>query len=301
MISLVQIPTFGPFGKVKMDLCFFSLSSGSSGNSYYLGTTDKGILIDAGISAISVRKHLKSFGIGIEAVAGILVTHNHTDHIRGLEVLTRRYSLPAFTSEGVRRSILGPYKKISAASIREIGLRKRFSLAGFGIEAFPVCHDAPETIGFHICAGTRKITIATDLGHICETAAYYIRAANLLILESNYDRQMLDEGPYPYFLKARIKSDHGHLDNMQASAFLAEMANENLKTVCLAHLSKNNNTPEKALTTLHESYSEKGIMPGNWPAIRILQRDVPTLIFNDLGNQTQLPLFPEERCIGLRG
>ncbi len=264
-----------------MNLCFFSLSSGSSGNSYYLGTASRGILIDAGISATSVRRHLKSFGIGIEAVEGILVTHNHSDHIRGLEILTRRYSLPAFTSEGVRRSILGPCKKISAAAIREIPLRSRFSMAGFEIEAFPVCHDAPETIGFHICAGERKITLATDLGHICETAATYIRAANLLVLESNYDRQMLDEGSYPYFLKTRIKSDHGHLDNRQASEFLAEIATQNLTTVCLAHLSRNNNTPEKALDTLERIFTEKGIMPCNRPRVRILQRDVPTGIFSD--------------------
>jgi phosphoribosyl 1,2-cyclic phosphodiesterase len=282
-----------------MDLCFLSLSSGSSGNSYYLGSANTGILIDAGISATSVRKHLKSFGIGIEAIAGIIVTPNHTDHIRGLAVLTRRYSLPAFTSERVRRSILGSCKKISAASVREIRLRSSFRLAGFEIEAFPVCHDAPETIGFHICAGSRKITIATDLGHICETAAFYIRAANLLVLESNYDRQMLDEGPYPFFLKARIKSDHGHLDNRQASSFVAEMANENLKTVCLAHLSKNNNTPEKALKTLHDTFSEKGIMPANRPCIRVLQRDVPTEILNEIGNQPRLPLFAEERFLRL--
>lgn len=267
-----------------MELCFFSLSSGSSGNSYYLGTPSRGILIDAGISATSIRKHLNSFGTGIEAVAGILVTHNHSDHIRGLEILTRRYCLPAFTSKGVRRSILGPCKKISAAAIREIPLRSRFSIAGFEIEAFPVCHDAPETIGFHICAGQRKITIATDLGHICETAATYIRAANLLVLESNYDRQMLEEGPYPYFLKTRIKSDHGHLDNRQASEFLAEMGNKNLTTVCLAHLSKNNNTPERALKTLQETFSERGIEPGSMPGIRILRREVPTEIFNDIRN-----------------
>ncbi len=102
---------------------------------------------------------------------------------------------------------------------------------------------------------------------------------------------MLDEGPYPYFLKTRIKSDHGHLDNRQASEFLAAMANKNLTTICLAHLSKNNNTPEKALRTLQETFSEKGIIPGKRPLIRILQRNVPTEIFNDLSNQAQLPLF----------
>jgi phosphoribosyl 1,2-cyclic phosphodiesterase len=266
-----------------MDLCFFSLSSGSSGNSYYLGSPTRGILIDAGISATSVRRHLKSFGIEIEAVAGILVTHNHSDHIRGLEILTRRYSLPAYTSEGVRRSILGPCKKISAAAIRQIPLLSSFNVGGFEVEAFPVCHDAPETIGFHICAGKRKITIATDLGHICETAASYIRAADILVLESNYDRQMLDEGAYPHFLKARIKSDHGHLDNRQASEFLAGMANHNLTTVCLAHLSRNNNSPELALETLQKTFSEKGIMPGYRPQVKILNRDVPTGIFSDPG------------------
>jgi phosphoribosyl 1,2-cyclic phosphodiesterase len=259
-----------------MKLNFCSLSSGSSGNCYYLGNEFHGILIDAGISATSIRKFLKEMNISMQTIMGVLITHNHIDHIRGLEVLTRKNSLPAFTTLKIWESILSPQKKISRDCIREIGLQQKFHLAGFDIEAFPVCHDAPETIGFHICAGDKKITIATDLGHICQTAAPYLKKANLLVIESNYDEQMLENGKYPYYLKARIKSDNGHLGNHQTSVFLADIINDNLSNICLAHLSKNNNTPEKALQTLQQTFSERGINFSGWQRILILNRNIPT-------------------------
>ena len=142
--------------------------------------------------------------------------------------------------------------------------------------AFPVSHDAPETIGFHICTGDKKITIVTDLGYICQTSAQYIKAANLLVIESNYDEDMLQNGNYPHFLKARIRSDHGHLGNKQTSGFLAENLNENISHICLAHLSKNNNSHEKVLQTLHQTFSEKGIVLNGSPKISILNRGMPT-------------------------
>ncbi|HPT21272.1 MAG TPA: MBL fold metallo-hydrolase [Bacteroidales bacterium] len=263
-----------------MKLNFCSLSSGSSGNCYYLGNGQNGILIDAGISAKSVCKFLKDIDIPIQNIMGILITHNHIDHIKGLEVLTRRYSLPAFTTQKIWKSVLSPKKKISHDCIREIPLQEKFHLAGFDIEAFPVCHDAPETIGFHICAGDKKITIATDLGHISQTAAPYIKASNLLVIESNYDEQMLANGKYPYYLKERIKSDHGHLGNHQTSDFLADIINDNLSNICLAHLSKNNNTPEIALQTLQQTFSERGIVLNSRQRISILNRNTPTDIIN---------------------
>jgi len=259
-----------------MKLNFCSLSSGSSGNCYYLGNEFHGILIDAGISATSIRKFLKNMDISMQTIMGVLITHNHTDHIKGLEVLIRKNSLPAFTSNKIWKSILSPRNKISTDCIREIPLMKKFHLAGFDIEAFPVCHDAPETIGFHICAGDKKITIATDLGHICQTAAPYIRAANLLVIESNYDEQMLANGSYPHFLKARIKSDHGHLGNHQTSAFLADNISDNLNIICLAHLSKNNNTPELVLQSLQKTFSERGIALNRQQQISVLNRNMPT-------------------------
>ena len=259
-----------------MKLNFCSLSSGSSGNCYYLGNEFHGILIDAGISATSIRKFLKNMDISMQTIMGVLITHNHIDHIKGLEVLTRKNSLPAFTSNKIWKSILSPQKNISRDCIREIPLMQKFHLAGFDIEAFPVCHDAPETIGYHICAGDKKITIATDLGHICQTAAPYIKAANLLVIESNYDEQMLVNGNYPHFLKARIQSDHGHLGNHQTSAFLADNIGESLSNICLAHLSKNNNTPELALRYLQQTLAERGITLNCNQQISVLNRNRPT-------------------------
>jgi phosphoribosyl 1,2-cyclic phosphodiesterase len=259
-----------------MKLNFCSLSSGSSGNCYYIGNEFHGILIDAGISATSIRKFLKEMDISMQTIMGVLVTHNHSDHIRGLEVLTRKNHLPAFTTPKIWESIINPYYRISRDCIREIPLRKKFHLAGFDIEAFPVFHDAPETIGFHICAGNKKITIATDLGHICQTSAEYIKEANLLVIESNYDEEMLENGSYPYYLKKRIRSDHGHLGNLQTSVFLADIINDNLNHICLAHLSKNNNTPEKALQTLLRIFSERGISLNHQQTISILNRYLPT-------------------------
>ena len=259
-----------------MKLNFCSLSSGSSGNCYYLGNEFHGILIDAGISATSIRKFLKNMDISMQTIMGVLITHNHIDHIRGLEVLARKNNLPVFTTHKIWNSILTPQKSISRESIREIPLMQKFHLAGFDIEAFPVCHDAPETIGFHICAGDKKITIVTDLGHICQTAAPYIKAANLLVIESNYDEQMLVNGRYPHYLKARIQSDHGHLGNHQTAAFLADIISDNLSDICLAHLSINNNTPEIVLQTLQQTLSERGIVLNGQPRISILNRNMPT-------------------------
>lgn len=261
-----------------MNLNFCSLSSGSSGNCYYISNEFHGILIDLGISAGAIRKFLKQMDISINTVMGALVTHNHWDHIKGLEVFTRKNHIPVFTTENIWESIFSSpiQQPITNDCIRKIPLQQKFHLAGFDIEAFPIHHDAPETIGYHICSGDKKVTIVTDLGHICETAASYIKAANLLVIESNYDETMLQNGSYPYFLKTRIHSNNGHLSNHQTSTFLADIIHENLSHICLAHLSKNNNTPEKALQTLQESLSKKGIVLNGKPQIVVLNRNLPT-------------------------
>jgi phosphoribosyl 1,2-cyclic phosphodiesterase len=259
-----------------MKLNFCSLSSGSSGNCYYLGNESTGILIDAGIPAGTIRKFLKNKGISMQTIMGVLVPHMHTDHIRGLEVLTRKNNLPVFTTQKIWKSILSRQNLNSGTIVHEIGLQQQFHLAGFDIEAFPVSHDAPETIGFHICTEDYKTTIATDLGHICQTSAPYIKAANLLVLESNYDEKMLMGGAYPHFLKARILSDHGHLGNHQSATFLADIVGENLQHICLAHLSNKNNTPDLALQTLEKTFTERGISTNGQLQISILSRHMPS-------------------------
>lgn len=265
-----------PLGEIIMAMNFCSLSSGSSGNCYYVGNEFHGILIDAGISATAVRRFLKSMNISIQTIMGVLITHNHSDHIKGLEVLTRKNHLPAFTTENIWKSILSPYCAVTSDCVREIAIGQRFHLAGFDIEAFPVCHDAPETVGYQITAEGKKITIVTDLGYICETSSKYFREANLLVIESNYDQEMLANGGYPYYLKKRIQSDHGHLGNHQAAEFLSCIINDNLSHICLAHLSKNNNTPERALRTLQNTLLEKGITLGEGQHVSVLNRNLPT-------------------------
>jgi phosphoribosyl 1,2-cyclic phosphodiesterase len=272
-----EIVPLNPLRRVFMKLNFCSLSSGSSGNCYYLGNEFHGILIDAGISATSIRKFLKNMNISMQTIMGVLITHNHIDHIKGLELLTRKNTLPAFTTRKIWESINTYPKEISPDCKREIQLQKKFHLAGFDIEPFPVYHDAPETIGFHICCGDKKVTIVTDLGHICQTASRYIKkATDLLVIESNYDENMLETGNYPHFLKARIRSDNGHLGNHQTAAFLADNVSNNLNNICLAHLSKNNNTPEKVFQTIQQTFSERGITLNGHQRITILNRNTPT-------------------------
>jgi phosphoribosyl 1,2-cyclic phosphodiesterase len=261
-----------------MSLKFCSLSSGSSGNCYYIGSTDGGILIDAGISAKNIRKFLDEKGISINTIMGVLVTHNHTDHIKGIEVLSRKYSIPVYTSIRVWESIIKPGSKISRDYFREIFLQKIFNVAGIDIEAFPVSHDAPETIGFYINSGGKKITVATDLGYISEQAAAYIREANLLVIESNYDENMLLAGHYPPFLKKRIMSDKGHLGYHQTSAFLADNINGNLEHICLAHLSKQNNTPELALQSISEALQINHGQAITGVGLTVLRRNLPSEI-----------------------
>jgi len=258
-----------------MGLSFCSLSSGSNGNCYYIGNGQKGILIDAGISSSAIRRYLRELDIPLQSIMGVLVSHNHTDHIRGLRLLAVKNNLPVFTTEKIKESILSQGNDTLRGLIREIPILNRFDLAGFEIEAFPVCHDAPETIGFHICGGDRRITIATDLGHICEVSAAYIRKSDFIVIESNYDEEMLRNGGYPYFLKSRIASDHGHLGNHQTSEFLAENFTDKISHICLAHLSRNNNTPFKALETIEQTFSEKGIDLNGKPLITVLDRDRP--------------------------
>jgi phosphoribosyl 1,2-cyclic phosphodiesterase len=207
---------------------------------------------------------------------GVFVTHNHSDHIRGLEVLARKYSIPVFTTSRIWKSIIKPGSKLSGDLFREIYLRERLMVADIDIVAFPVSHDAPETIGFQFSAGAKKITLATDLGHISDEAALYIREANLLVIESNYDEQMLLSGSYPPFLKKRIISDRGHLGNHQAAAFLADNINGNLQYICLAHLSKQNNTTELAHRSISEALGTNKRLSNKRVQIIVLGRNKPS-------------------------
>ncbi len=227
----------------------YPLFSGSSGNSYFVGSADAGILIDVGRSAKQIGDMLSACCIPISAVKGIFITHEHTDHIKGLRVFTSKYKIPIFSSMGTLQALeeLEQLQRdISAVVIDHRGLE----CADMWISSFPISHDCMEGIGFHITtADDRTLCFATDLGCITKQVYQNLEGSDFVVLESNHDIGMLKTGSYPYRLKQRIISDYGHLSNIACAEVLPKLAKKGTSRFLLAHLSHENNTPEIALQT----------------------------------------------------
>ncbi|MCL1942188.1 MAG: MBL fold metallo-hydrolase [Candidatus Azobacteroides sp.] len=261
-----------------MYLEFLSLASGSSGNCYYLGDSTGGILIDAGIAVRTIKKGLKDAGIAFEKILGILITHDHFDHIKSAGVLGEKYNIPVYSTEAVLQGInknLRTGEKIYGSG-RTIEKETPFRLSDFTITAFDVPHDGTDNVGYHISRKNIQIVFATDLGHIPDNAGNYLRSADYLILESNYDDEMLKHSRYHYSLRARISGDNGHLGNKQTAEFLAENYTPRLKHVFLCHLSKENNHPELVYKTIELRLAQNNIIVGKDLQITVLKRNMPT-------------------------
>lgn len=256
----------------KFEFC--CLSSGSIGNCYYFGSSDEVILVDAGISARRIKKALDEIGAGIQRVKAIFITHNHIDHIRALTRLTKTYKIPVYCTEGTWEGILRGRSTfdVDASLFYQIEPFKQYLAGGFVIEAFPVSHDAHGAVGYHISNKDKSITIATDLGYICENAARYLRKCNAMLIESNYDENMLLFGNYPDHLKQRIHGPTGHLCNSHAAKFIADNYHKGISHILLGHLSAENNTPSIAIETLHTALLDMGIDTKGKTIIKALQR-----------------------------
>ena len=209
---------------------------------------------------------LKANGVRMENVKGILLTHDHGDHIKYAYTLLRANKhMRLFCTLRVLNGLLrrhGVSKRIKDYHV-PIFKETPFRIAEMEITAFDVPHDGTDNMGFSISYDNRNFVIATDLGAVTERARYYMSRANYLVIEANYDLQMLLFGPYPEYLKSRIRTDHGHLDNTDTAAFLKEIYTENLKYVFLCHLSKDNNTPAKALKAVRTALEERGVRIGD--------------------------------------
>lgn len=261
LVIFAQIPlTYLDLFSSLYAIEFCSLASGSSGNSYYIAHHDGALLIDAGLSLRRTEKLLSDIGRSLGDVSGVLLTHNHTDHTLGLESMAAKYSFKIYASRQVVSAVLAEAADQVALkrSLVEISPHPSFVAAGFRIFPFEVEHDAPGTLGFHLTNNCSSLTLATDLGNVGPQAASMISRAEVLILESNYDGHMLQTGPYPSYLKQRISGKSGHLGNHQAAAFVAQHCRSNLKHLFLAHLSKENNKPEKVISTFEQSFLEYG-------------------------------------------
>ena len=234
--------------------------SGSTGNSYYIGSKSSGILVDIGRSCKQVSTVMQRCGIDPLSVQGILITHEHSDHISGLTTLTKQLRLPVYASPGTGRQLCYRIAFLEEL-LRPVAPGEGFSVGGLAIESFPTSHDAAESVGYALSAGGRKAAVVTDLGYVTGAVLRGIRGADLLVAEANHDVEWVQSGPYPYHLKARILGDRGHLSN-EAGAELAALAAESgTRAVVLAHLSRENNTPARAWETAARRLRSMGCEP----------------------------------------
>lgn len=264
-----------------MKIRFISLASGSSGNCYFLGTQTYGILIDAGIGIRTIKKSLKEFGIGLEMIRAVLVTHDHADHIKSVGNLGEKCGIPVYSTPEIHVGINKSYcmtEKLSTC-VRYLHKEESITIHDFTITAFEVPHDGTDNVGYCIQADGKTFSFLTDLGHITPTAGEYIRKANYLIVEANYDEEMLKMGPYPKYLKERIVGPNGHMSNHETAQFLAENFSEKLKYIWLCHLSKDNNHPELAYKTVEMALRGKGITVKKDVQLIALKRSIPSELY----------------------
>ncbi len=251
---------------VPKPLYFCSFGSGSSGNSCYVGSAEGGLLVDVGIRAEEIERGLESNGVAMKHVKGVLLTHDHSDHVKYVYALLRNHRhLKLFCTNRVLNGMLRKHSISKRIKEYHVPIFKEipFKMLDFEITAFEVPHDGSDNMGFSIEYDGRRFVIATDLGEVTERARYYMSRATYLMIESNYDASMLRMGRYPEYLKARIAGGSGHLDNRQTAAFLTQIINPELNHIFLCHLSKDNNTPQIALRTVREALEAKGLKVGN--------------------------------------
>lgn len=262
-------------------LRFISLASGSSGNCYFVGNQERGILIDAGIGVRTIKKRLKEVGVDFSQIMAVFVTHDHSDHIKAVGPLGEKHHIPIYATKQVHDGIAKSYVATERLSLsrKEIELNYPISIFDFHVIAFAVSHDASECVGYTVVYHGKRFTVATDLGYICENAAKHIKQANYLVIEANYDEEMLEKGCYPQYLKQRIKGANGHLCNNETASFLAEYYQPHLACIYLCHLSKDNNTPELAYDKVAQRLFDRGVEIGTNVQLHVLPRTSPTELF----------------------
>ncbi len=257
---------------------YFSLVSVSSVYCSFISTRQTSLLIDAGIGVRTIKKNLMSYGISLSSIAGVLVTHDHADHIKAVGSLGERQNIPIYTTREAHFGINNSYCMTTKLcnSARYIVKEEPFTIGDFTITAFEVPHDSIDCVGYMIEAEGKTFVIATDVGQITPTIAGYLQQANYMVLEANYDTEMLHNGPYPLHLKQRILSEYGHLSNTETAEFLATHWRPELKRVWLCHLSQDNNHPELALKTVVLRMEQAGIAVGTDVVVEPLKRLIPT-------------------------
>ena len=258
-------------------LIFRSFASGSSGNCYYFGTHRQGVLIDAGVSTRHIQKYLHEMQLDFNNIMGVLITHDHADHIRSVGTLGEKVKLPIFTTgvihDGIDRNY-GVHLKLRT-SRRYFEKGEQWELGGMRINTFGIEHDSSDCLGYAIDYLGKRFVIMTDCGSVNEEMEAYIRTANYLVIEANHDEHMLLNGPYPTYLKQRILSPTGHQSNVTCGELIARNWHEGLSHIWLCHLSQENNDPQLAYDTVAEYLENIGVTPGEDVQLKALERTTP--------------------------
>lgn len=257
-----------------MRLC--SLASGSSGNCIFAGSEKTSLLVDAGISGKKVEEGLNTYGFTGKDIDAVLVTHEHSDHIRGLGVLARKYGLPIYATKETIEAILGMSSvgKIPKELFHEVYPDREVQIGDMRIEPFSISHDAANPVGYRMKAGNRTAAVATDMGTYSAYTIQHLQYLDAILLEANHDVHMLEVGRYPYNLKMRIMSDKGHLSNEASGQLLGEILHDRMKYIFLGHLSKENNYPQLAFETVctEVTMGDNPYRSGDFP-IEVARRD----------------------------
>lgn len=261
-----------------MRLC--SIASGSSGNCIYTGSDNTHIIIDAGISGKRIETGLNSIGLKTSEIAGVLVTHEHIDHIGGIGVISRRYKIPIYATRGTVNGILNSKSvgKIDESLFRIIKADEDFTINDLSVHPLKISHDAAEPVAYVVENNGKKTGVVTDLGKFDEYVVDKIKGLDVLLLEANHDINMLQVGSYPYYLKQRILGDKGHLSNENSGRLLSRVLHDDFNTVVLGHLSKENNYAELAYETvrLEVKMGDSPYKENDFP-MQVAKRDVASL------------------------
>ena len=257
-----------------------SLSSGSCGNCYYLGTSEGGILIDAGVSLRRLKKTLLENGLDMDSFSAILVTHDHLDHIRHLGSFCKKLCRPVYTTDVIHGALARhTFTAPTITPCRRILKADEWNeVAGMKIRYFVVPHDATQTVGYAVEVAGHKFVIMTDVGRMTDEAVELAKQADTVVVESNYDIDMLMSGPYTHELKMRIVQGCGHLSNDECASAVKRFWHPGLKNIFLCHLSENNNTRQLAADCTGAALAEIGVEKGT-VALRCLPREYPSQIF----------------------
>lgn len=233
-----------------MNLC--SIASGSSGNCIYVGSDSTSILVDVGISGKRIEEGLRTIDRTTKDCQGILITHEHSDHIKGLGVVSRKHKIPIYCTKGTMEELEGMsgLGKMPEGLFRPIRADQAFTIGDLEIRPFHISHDAAEPVGYRVNHGDKSVGIATDLGFYNDYIVENLQGLDALLLEANHDVNMLQVGAYPYYLKQRILGERGHLSNETAGRLLCRLLHDRMKQILLGHLSRENNYEALAYETV---------------------------------------------------